>query len=243
MKVRNTRSLVVRPTFNEAENVLPVSEKVLVQDRSVDVLVVDDNSPDGTGDLVENRMGVEPRLHLIRREKKLGLGSAYLAGFRYALAQGYDHVITMDCDFSHNPDELTSLLSQQDDSDMVIGSRYIPGGAIRNWPLYRRWLSRFANAYTRVLLKLPVHDCTSGYRSYRREVLETIDIGGIRSSGYAFLEEMVSRVHSEGFRIVEVPILFEDRRAGASKIDRSEILRAAWHVLRSAVHARFSRES
>jgi dolichol-phosphate mannosyltransferase len=238
MKVSMKGSLVVLPTFNEAENVIAVSEKLLALDDSIAVLVVDDNSPDGTAELVERRMREQPRLHLLRRAKKLGLGSAYVAGFRYALERDYAHVVTMDCDFSHNPDELPRLLALQETSGLVIGSRYIPGGSIRAWPLHRRLLSRFANAYTRALLGLPVHDCTSGFRTYRRDVLEAIALEQIRSSGYSFLEEMVLRIHLAGFTIAEVPITFEERRAGISKIDRAEIARAAFHVLRNAAHVR-----
>lgn len=231
-----SRSLVVIPTYNEVKNVLRISEAVLAQSPDVQVLVVDDNSPDGTADAVKGMMEGENRLHLKRREKKLGLGTAYIAGFRYGLEKGFDHILTMDCDFSHKPEQLPGLLGKQDVSDMVIGSRYIPGGGIANWPLHRRMLSSFANAYTRTLLRLPIRDCTSGYRSYSRKVLETIDLDSFRSSGYSFLEEMVFRVYRLGFRIAEVPILFEDRLRGTSKIDRSEIFRAAWHVLRTAFH-------
>ena len=226
--------LIILPTYNEAENVLQVSKEGLAQDPSLDVLVVDDNSPDGTAHLVESSITQEPRLHLLRREGKLGLGSAYLAGFRYGLDRGYDRMLTMDCDLSHNPNDLPRLLAAAADSDLVIGSRYVPGGGISNWPLHRRLLSRFANLYTRVLLRLPVRDCTSGYRCYSRRVLEAIDTFTIQSSGYSFLEEMVWRVHRAGFRIREVPIVFEDRRAGSSKIGRAEIYHAAWHVLVTA---------
>jgi len=232
------RTLVILPTYNEALNVLYMIDSVLAQSPDVDVLVVDDNSPDGTADLVKVRTQQEPRLQLLGRERKLGLGTAYLAGFRHGLANGYDHVLTMDCDFSHDPMELPAFFAKQADADMVIGSRYTTGGGVVNWPLHRRMLSRFANAYTRTLLGLPIRDCTSGYRSYSRVVLERIDFEKIRSSGYSFLEEMVWRVHRCGFRVVEIPILFKDRRAGASKIDRMEILRAAWHVLETAVHPR-----
>ncbi len=230
--------LIILPTYNEAENVLQVSKEGLAQDPSLEILVVDDNSPDGTADLVESSMAQEPRLHLLRRERKLGLGSAYLAGFRYGLEHGYDLILSMDCDLSHNPNDLPRLLAAAAESDLVIGSRYVPGGGISNWRLHRRLLSRFANLYTRVLLRLPVHDCTSGYRCYSRRVLEAVDPFTIRSSGYSFLEEMVWRVHRAGFRIREVPILFEDRKAGSSKIDRVEIFQAAWHVLVTALKGR-----
>ncbi len=229
------RAIVILPSYNEAENVLLLSADVLSRDRALDVVVVDDNSPDGTADLVSGAMEDEPRLHLVKRSGKLGLGSAYQAGFTFGLEHGYDLIITMDCDYSHHPKHLPQFLeSIEQGNDMVIGSRYVPGGGISNWPKRRRLLSRFANFYTRLLLRIPVHDCTAGYRCYTREVLETVDPSAIRSSGYAFLEDMVMRVHRAGFRIHEVPIIFEDRTRGASKINHSEIYLAAWHVLRTA---------
>ncbi len=229
------RRLVVLPTYNEAANVLPLVAAVLTEDASLDVLVVDDGSPDGTGDLVAREQTNDRRIHLLRRPGKLGLGSAYLAGFRFGLDQGYDCVLTMDCDHSHSPRYLPAILQAMREHDMVIGSRYVPGGSIENWPAHRQTLSAFANLYARTLLRLPVNDCTSGYRCYTREVLETVDPFSIRASGYSFLEEMVWRVHRCGFRIGEVPIVFVQRNAGVSKIDSSEIYRAAWHVLRTAV--------
>lgn len=235
------RSLVVLPTYNEAENVVPLSTDVLAQDATLEVLVVDDASPDGTADLVDRAAETELRLRVLRRAGKLGLGSAYQAGFRYGLEHGYDRVLTMDCDYSHHPRYLPAILAAMDDADMAIGSRYVAGGGVANWPLRRRALSRFANLYTRLLLRVPVSDCTAGYRCYSREVLETVDPFSIRSSGYAFLEEMVWRVHGCGFRITEIPIIFEDRRLGISKIDQREIYRAAAHVLATALRRRSRR--
>lgn len=228
------RSLVIVPSYNEAQNVLPLSADVLSRDPELEVLVVDDASPDGTADRVARAAEDEPRLHLLRRPAKLGLGSAYLAGFRRGLEGDYARILTMDCDYSHHPRYLPDILAATSNADLVIGSRYAAGGGVANWPLRRRLLSRFANAYTRLLLRLPVRDCTSGLRCYAREVLERVDAFSIRSSGYAFLEEMVWRVHRCGFRIAEIPILFEDRTRGDSKIDRREIYRAAWHVLHTA---------
>jgi len=229
------RSLVVLPTYNEADNVLELSRLVLDADPSIDVLVVDDNSPDGTGDLVEDKAKEQQRLHLLRRPAKLGLGTAYLAGFDYGLNHDYDQIFTMDGDFSHNPRYIPQMLAGMKHYDVVIGSRYVPGGGIQNWSLHRRLLSAFANFYARVLLRLPVMDCTSGFRCYSREVLETVKTFEIASSGYSFLEEMVWRVSRCGFRIGEIPIIFENRRAGSSKIDSSEVYRAAWHVLSTAL--------
>jgi dolichol-phosphate mannosyltransferase len=229
------RAIVILPSYDEAENVLPLSADILSRDPSIEVLVVDDNSPDGTGDLVERARQDEPRLHLLRRAGKLGLGSAYLAGFRYALDHDADLILTMDCDYSHHPRYLPTILSAMGEADMVVGSRYVPGGRVTNWPLTRRPLSRFANAYTRLLLRVPVHDCTAGFRCYRREVIERVEPFKIGSSGYSFLEEMVCRVHRAGFRIAEIPIVFEDRTRGVSKIDHREVYRAAWHVLVTAI--------
>lgn len=229
------RALVILPSFNEADNVLALSRDILSRDASLEVLVVDDASPDGTGGLVKGAMRDEPRLHLVERAGKLGLGSAYQTGFRYGLEHRYERILTMDCDYSHHPKYLPEILERMSDHDMVVGSRYVAGGGVANWPWPRRLLSWFANFYTRVLLRVPVHDCTAGFRCYSREVLETVEPDTIRSSGYAFLEDMVMRVHRAGFRIAEVPILFEDRTLGVSKIDQAEIYRAAWHVLATAI--------
>lgn len=229
------RVLVVLPTYNEADNVLELSSLVLAQDQCIEVLVVDDNSPDGTGQLVAEAGSAEPRLHLLQRPGKLGLGTAYLAGFRYGLDKDFDRIFTMDCDFSHNPKYLPAMLAAMDSHDVVVGSRYVPGGGIENWPWHRRLLSKFANFYARSLLRLELNDCTAGYRGYSREVLETVDPFGIRSSGYSFLEEMAWRVTRCGFSIGEIPIVFEQRKAGASKIESSEIYLAAWYVLATAL--------
>ncbi|MCH8890178.1 MAG: polyprenol monophosphomannose synthase [Myxococcales bacterium] len=235
MQNAGRHSLVVIPTYDEADNILSLVERVLALPELIHVLVIDDNSSDGTGDLVEERGNEESRLHLIRRAGKLGLGTAYLAGFRYALENDYHRVFTMDADFSHNPRYIPAMLALMETHDMVIGSRYVRGGSVTNWPMHRRLLSRFANFYARRLLSLPVRDCTSGFRCHSAAVLQAVDSFGIRSSGYSFLEEMVLRVSRHGFRIGEIPITFENRTAGSSKIDSSEIYRAAWHVLVTAL--------
>ncbi len=235
MTNKDTRALVILPTYNERDNIIPLSQGILSESSILEILVVDDNSPDGTGDVVAVAQASEPRLHLLRREGKQGLGTAYLAGFRHGLDRGYDYIFTMDGDRSHNPKYLPAMLASLEHNDMVIGSRYVPGGGIENWPIYRRGLSAFANFYTRALLRISVHDCTSGYRGYSREVLDTVDPFAVKSSGYSFLYEMVWRVTHAGFSISEVPIVFEQRVAGDSKIDSTEIYFAAWRVLMTAL--------
>ena len=229
------RILVILPTYNEAENVTGLTRLVLQQDERIEVLVVDDGSPDGTAEQVEALRADEPRVHLIRRPGKLGLGTAYLAGFRFGLDEGYSLVFTMDCDFSHNPRYLSEMIEKLRDCDLVVGSRYVKGGGIENWPWYRLLLSRFANFYARTLLRLELRDCTAGFRGYRREVLEGVDPFDVRSSGYSFLEEMAWKVSRAGFSIAEVPIVFEQRQAGSSKIESREIYLAAWKVLITAL--------
>lgn len=229
-------ALVVIPTYNESANIRPLVEEILSQSDDLHVLVVDDASPDGTGDLAEQiRAEVPERVHCLHRAGKLGLGSAHVAGFRFGLERGYPVVLTMDADRSHSPRYIPGMLAAMAEADMVIGSRYMPGGGLLNWPLHRRLLSLWANTFTRAVLRLPVADCTSGYRCYSREVLETVEPEDVRGSGYSFLEQMVWKVHAAGFRVDEVPIVFEQRYAGASKIDKAEIFRAAWHVLATAI--------
>ena len=229
-----TRALVIVPTYEEADNVIPLSRQVLAASPGLEMLVVDDASPDGTGDRVATEARSEPRLHLLRRPGKLGLGSAYQSGFRYALEGGYDLALTMDCDFSHHPRYLPGMLAAAERADLVVGSRYVKGGGVSNWSPRRRLLSSFANFYTRMLLRVPTRDCTAGFRCYHRHVLERVDVFSIQASGYSFLEEMIWRVHHAGFVIYEFPIVFESRHHGRSKIDPREIHRAAFHVLRTA---------
>ncbi len=223
------RTLVVLPTYNEAENLALLLPALLA--LPLEICVVDDNSPDGTGQLAEAWAAREPRVHVVHRPGKLGLGTAYLAGFQFALARGYDAVLTMDADFSHHPRYIPAMLAALNEADLVIGSRYVPGGDV-HYPLHRRLLSRIANWVARTLLRLEPHDCTAGFRLYRAEVLRTVPIEAIRSNGYSFLVEMVNAVQQHGFRIREVPIVFEDRVRGTSKISAAEIWRAVWTVLR-----------
>lgn len=226
------RTLIVVPTYNEVENAEPLARAILAAVPTAEILFVDDNSPDGTGALITKLMAEEARIHLLARPGKLGLGTAYLAGFHHGLKNGYDVVVSMDADFSHDPRYLPALLALLPQADVGIGSRYVPGGGVRNWGLHRRLLSRFANFYARTLLGLKARDCTAGFRAYKVEVLRHIPIDEIKSSGYSFLEEVIYLVHLAGYRVGETPIIFEDRRAGQSKISRKEILRAALAVLR-----------
>jgi glycosyltransferase involved in cell wall biosynthesis len=221
----------VIPTYDEVGTAPMLIRTLLERHPGIEVLVVDDASPDGTADVVEAMASPDRPIHVLRRPGKLGIGSAHLAGFRFGLDRGFDRIFTMDGDGSHDPDDLGPMLEALDTCDMVIGSRYMPGGGVANWPLHRRWLSRFANWYTRTLLELPYTDCTSGYRGYRRCVLEAEEVFAIRASGYSFLEQMVWRVARAGFSITEMPIRFVDRRAGRSKIETAEIFKAALDVL------------
>jgi len=226
------RTLVVIPTYDEVENAPAlVAQLVVGYPSQVEVLVVDDASPDGTAERLERDFGGEARVHVLRRSGKFGIGSAHLAGFRYGLEHGFEVLATMDGDRSHDPEYLAAMLDALGRCDMVIGSRYMPGGGIRNWKIHRRWLSRFANWYTRVLLDIPYSDCTSGYRCYRSDVFERAEAFTISASGYSFLAEMVWRVHRAGLAITEIPIQFVDRAKGTTKIESSEIIKAALHVL------------
>ncbi len=225
------KTLVIFPTYNEKQNILAIIEAVFGQNiEGLDILVVDDNSPDGTGDLVAAQVGREPRLHLLRRDKKMGLGTAYVAGFRYALARDYERIIEMDADFSHDPKDLSRLLAASAASDIVIGSRYITGVNVVNWPLKRLLLSMFASYYTRSITGLPLRDCTAGFKCFRREVLETIELDRIQSDGYSFQIEMNFRAWVKGFRILEIPIIFVDRAAGTSKMSKRILREAIWMV-------------
>ncbi len=223
-------SLVIIPTYNELDNVSEVIRRVLQQTGDLDVLVVDDNSPDGTGDLVAELSKREPRLKLIRRSGKLGLGTAYITGFKYALEHNYKFIFEMDADLSHDPDEIPNFLNAISSADLVIGSRYINGVNVINWPLSRLVLSYTASLYTRLITGMPIKDTTSGFKCFRREVLETIDLDKIRSGGYAFQIEMNWNSWREGFRIREIPIVFVDRTVGKSKMSRAIVREAVFEV-------------
>jgi dolichol-phosphate mannosyltransferase len=227
------RALVIVPTYNERENISRLIGAILEQDDRLEILVVDDGSPDGTGDIVERVMQHETRLHIIKRPRKMGLGTAYLAGFKWALESCYDFVFEMDADFSHDPAHLSQFLQAIENADLVLGSRYRNGKVtVVNWPINRLLLSYFANVYARVVTGLPVWDATGGFKCFRRRVLESIDLTHVRSNGYAFQIEMSFRAWRKHFKIVEIPIVFVDRTEGQSKMSKSIVREAIWMVWR-----------
>lgn len=229
------RALVVIPTYNEIDSIERVIARVVAADRRADVLVVDDSSPDGTGDLVAKLAEREGRVHLLRRPGKQGLGVAYRAGFAWGIERGYDALVEMDADLSHPPERLPALLDGLDRADLVIGSRYVPGGATVNWSPLRKLISRGGNLYVRLALGLPVHDATAGYRAYRREVLEALPVSAVASNGYCFQVEMAHRTWREGFRVAEVPITFTERTSGVSKMSQRIVVEALLRVAAWAV--------
>jgi dolichol-phosphate mannosyltransferase len=227
------RTLIIIPTYNERENVPELVQQLLRLVPEADILVVDDNSPDATADYAEELFANEPRFSVLRREGKRGLGRSYADGYRHALANGYARLLQMDSDFSHDPNSVPDLLRQSNASDVVIGSRYCEGGKVRNWPLRRRFLSRFANRYVASITGLRVKDATSGFRCYQRSALESIMKNSIQAEGYAFLVETTYKAYTDGLTIAEVPITFVDRREGQSKISRKVILesvRTPWRL-------------
>ncbi len=228
----NGRVLVIIPTYQERENIRRLVPRVLEQAAQVDILVVDDNSPDGTAVLAERLAEATPRVHLLKRARKLGLGTAYLAGFRFALEQGYDLALEMDADFSHDPREIPRFIEAAAEADLIIGSRYIRRGRTQNWPLRRRLLSQCGNLYAHLITGMSVRDATSGYRCFRRTLLERLDFDRIASNGYVFQIEIAYRVWKLGMRIREIPIVFADRRAGRSKLDRHIVYEALWGLWR-----------
>ena len=221
-------AVVCIPTYNERENLEAMLRAL--GDKGVSVLVVDDNSPDGTGDLADRFAQELGYVSVLHRPRKEGLGPAYLAGFRRALAEGADLVLEMDCDFSHDPNDVPRLIAAAEEADLVLGSRYVEGGAVRNWGALRRFISAGGSWYARVLLGVDVRDLTGGFKCYRREVLETIDLDSIESKGYAFQIETTYRALRKGFRVKEVPITFVDREVGGSKMSKSIVAEAVWKV-------------
>ncbi len=236
------RALVVIPTYNEAPNVLNIVPQVLSQDPRLEVLVVDDNSPDGTGRMADELAAKNPRVHVLHREGKLGLGTAYIRGFKWALERGYDYVFEMDADFSHDPAHLKEFLKAIEGADIVLGSRYLDGKVtVVNWPMGRLMLSYCANIYARWITGLRIWDLTGGFKCFRRRVLETIDLSQVRSNGYAFQIEMSVRAWRKGFKFREIPIVFVDRTEGQSKMNRAIVREAVWMVPRLRLQRLFGR--
>ena len=236
------RALVVIPTYNEAGNVPSIVPQVLAQDARLEVLVVDDNSPDGTGQLAAAIAAQEPRVHVIHREGKLGLGTAYLTGFTWALERGYDYVFEMDADFSHDPAHLKQFLKAIEEADLVLGSRYLGGRVtVVNWPMPRLLLSYCANVYARWITGLHIWDLTWGFKCFRRHVLEGMDLARVRSNGYAFQIEMSVRAWRKGFTLKEIPIVFVDRTEGQSKMNKAIVREAVWMVPRLRLMTWFGR--
>jgi dolichol-phosphate mannosyltransferase len=224
------RALVVVPTYNEAVNLPVIVPQILEQDPRLEVLVVDDNSPDGTGQLADQMAAADPRVHVLHRPGKGGLGKAYLAGFSWALERDYELIFEMDADFSHDPKFLKDFLRAAEDADLVIGSRYKTGVNVINWPISRLLLSLGANQYARWITGLPIVDCTGGFKCFRRRVLQAIDFERVRSNGYSFQIEMSFRAWKKGFRLVEIPIVFTDRVEGQSKMNKRIVREAIWMV-------------
>jgi dolichol-phosphate mannosyltransferase len=228
------RTLVVIPTYNEGMNVGPLLQRILSVDESIEILVIDDGSPDGTGDMVDAVASSTPRVRAIHRPSKLGLGTAYLEGFAYALAGEYDYVIEMDADFSHRPEDIPRLLAAARDADVVIASRNIPGGEVIGWSLVRHAVSKLGSLYARLLLGLPVRDCTAGFKCFRSSALRALDTGTLSSRGYAFQVEMNFACAQAGLEIVEIPVVFPDRTRGQSKMSGAIAAEAGLLVLRLA---------
>jgi dolichol-phosphate mannosyltransferase len=225
------RGLVIIPTYNERENIQRIVPMVLDQDARLDVLVIDDGSPDGTGQLADELATVNPRVHVVHRASKMGLGTAYIAGFRWGIEQGYDWMFEMDADFSHDPAHLPAFIEGLAHYDLVLGSRYLEGRVtVVNWPMTRLILSYGANVYARMVTGLPVADATGGFKAFRRKVLETVDLSRVESQGYAFQIEMSFRAWKKGFKLAEIPIVFVDRTLGESKMSKKIVREAIWKV-------------
>lgn len=236
------RALVCVPTYNEASNLAELVPQVLEQDPRLEILVIDDNSPDGTGRIADQLAAGDARVHVLHRGGKLGLGTAYIAGFKWALERGFDYVFEMDADFSHDPKHIKEFLSAVEQADLVLGSRYLGGRVtVVNWPLGRLLLSYFANIYARWVTGLHVWDLTGGFKCFRRRVLEGLDLSQVRSNGYAFQIEMSVRAWRKGFALAEIPIVFVDRTEGQSKMSRRIVREAVWMVPRLRLMTWFGR--
>jgi len=239
LDVAEGRVVVVMPTYNERQNLEIVAGRIRESVPGADLLVVDDNSPDGTGDLADKLAEKDAHVQVMHRDEKAGLGRAYVAGFTWALERGYDLIVEMDADGSHRPEDLPKLLAAVTSAGAVIGSRYVPGGTVVNWPKSRQALSRGGNLYVRLMLGISVHDATGGYRAYRADTLRRLSLGDVDSQGYCFQIDLTIRVINTGGEVAEVPITFTERTRGASKMNRSIILEALWRVARWGLAARF----
>jgi len=235
------KGLIIFPTYNEAENIEKIIDAVLAQSSELDVLVIDDNSPDKTWEIVERICAANPKVHLVRRERKLGLGTAYVLGFKYSLEHGYGYCFEMDADFSHPPDAIPRFIELLHDYDLIIGSRYCNGVSVVNWPMKRLLLSYFANVYARLITGCPIRDLTAGFKCYKRNVLEGIDLDRLKEDGYGFQVEIDHMIWRKGFRIKEIPIIFVERRAGVSKMNKRIIRRAFILILRIRLQRLFGR--
>ena len=226
----NKKILIIIPTYNELENLPKLIPAVLSKNQKIDILIIDDNSPDGTADYVIAEGNNNPRIKLIKREAKMGLGTAYITGFKYALENNYDYIFEMDADFSHNPKMIPKFLKEMNNFDLVLGSRYKEGVNVVNWPLSRLILSLFANMYTRLITGLPVHDATGGFKCFKKEVLQSINLDQVKSNGYAFQIEMTFKAWKKGFSIKEISIVFVDRVKGTSKMSKKIVREAIFMV-------------
>ncbi len=233
------KTLVIIPTYNERNNIQKLVPEIIELYPNLDILVVDDNSPDGTSDVVREMMAEDDRVKLIVRKGKMGLGTAYVEGFKYMLSNGYELAIQMDADYSHDPKVIREFLSAIKNYDLVIGSRYISGVNVINWPMSRLLLSYFANFYTRVITGMPIKDSTGGFKCFRRKVLESIDLDSIHSNGYAFQIEMNFKAYKKNFRLIEIPIIFTDRVAGASKMSKKIVWEAIFMVWKLRIKSIF----
>lgn len=228
--MENKKALIIIPTYDELENLHKLLPELLSKDKIIDVLIVDDSSPDGTADWVNKEAEKDSRIKLIKREMKMGLGTAYIAGFKYALENNYDYIFEMDADFSHDPNEIPNFLFEMKTYDLVLGSRYKDGVNVVNWPMSRLMLSLFANMYTRIITGLPIRDATSGFKCFRKEVLQEIDLDAVKSNGYAFQIEMTFKAWKKEFKIKELSIVFTDRVKGTSKMSKKIVREAIFMV-------------
>ncbi len=237
------RVAVIVPTYDERENLEPIVARVRASVADADILVIDDNSPDGTGEVADKLVAADPHVHVLHRQAKSGLGSAYITGFGWALDRGYGVLVEMDADGSHDPAELPALLAALEHADLVIGSRWVPGGTVLNWPKSREILSRGANTYARIMLRIGIRDATAGYRAYRADTLRAVALDQVISRGYCFQIDLVLRSLRAGLAVTEVPITFTERTRGASKMSKAIVAEAFWRVTQWGIAARLHRRA